>query len=854
MADISFDVAEGYYTTPFTATVKFGENVRAVQYSVNGAPPTVSKYIAYDKLTPPKPFIAVTQDGKGNVVYDGGFPKLFNSGAGNITATSFRLSIDLSARRTGNLLVEDPRCMVVISRQSVLIAAGDKLVYDVLNGSIDVRAGIDALSDRDPALYPKRSTLRNWETPLVDQNKIDLIPKANISDKALNKWYHREIDLTQCAGETFTKWSLCNIGITAATYTARFADVYIIDRNGNIKATLFKDSLDVASNNPEDMEVVDYTEVTRKFYDPRTKIAGSYKYNANVLLWIANYKKIARGNRKILILGENGTGFAYSIMGTDGTGLNTSITKLCQAVGLIPTFKVGTDYAGGLLNPTADDLKEYTCVLLLSSKYTKIGSLTDNAVNNLVAFRNDGNGLYVVTDHGDGFINNIDEAYPMAYTGFYATANQLVKNFGAYFTGNWDRTAVDVGYIRANYGDHPLFATMTDANTIAAGASESQVYVAEYPTVTPTDVKPFSVGFGKTVIQVAATLMSGEVVTSRVEYNVVAFKLTFTDGVTTVDNGQVLNVGVRNQAIVRVGVMGPHDDMTGIVYKDGVRIGTYSNTAAGGEVQTLDGQGFGAIKLNNGNVLSVKLDAPFTMTAETKVYRFQPDLSGYSNLAEIMRNLRPYKPALTDPELLSLIISEISSTAPWLGLKLEQNYPIDLKLLTDYFLDRGLASVVLPTLGYKAYTRDARPWTNNTTDAYRYIEPINPVTGVAFNFGYFMFSPVYGSEKLPANFKMDYYANLYMPAGRYQVITQADDIFTFYLDGVLQVNRNGRSEEPFEIITVAESRYYAAKVVNTNTPVDTPGYWACAFVNMSTGEVIKIDPTQWKTQEYVTGN
>lgn len=784
------------------------------------------------------------------MVYDGGFPKMFNSQAGLVTATAYRISIDFAALRTGDLSVPNPRCLSVFSRQSVTIAAGDKLVYDVMNNSADVKSGVDAVSDRDPTLYPKRSVLRDWEVKLVDQNNFDVIPTTSMGNRAVNKWYHREIDLTQCAGETFSKWNLAIFSTGGVTFTARFADVYIIDRNGKIKTTLFKDSIDVASTNPEDMEVADYNTVTKKFYDPRTKISGSFKYSANVLLWIANAAKISRGNRNILILGDSPLGGAYSILGTDGTGLQTSITKLCQAVGLTPTFKVPSNYTSGLLDPTAAELADYTCALVLSSKYTKIGSFSENAINNLIGFRNDGNGLYVITDHGDGFINNIDEAYPMAYTGFYASANQLVKHFGAYFTGNWDRTSVGVGYIRSTYGDHPLFATMTDTDKISAGASESQVNVAEYPTVTPTDVKPFSIGFGKTIIQIAVTLNTGEVVTSKVEYNVVSFKLTFTDGISTVDNGQTMNIGARNQAMIRIGVAGPHDDMTGIVYKDGVRIGTYSNTASGGEVQTLDGQGFGAIKLNNGNVISVTLDAPIEMSASTKIYRFQPDLSGLSNLAEIMRNLRPYRPGLPDPDLLSLLISEVSSTAPWLGLKLEQNYPIDLKLLRDYFLDKGLASLVLPTLGYKLYTRDARPWANSTTDAYRYLEPTNPVTGEAFNFGYFMFSPKYGSETLPANFQMDYYANLYFAAGRYQVITQADDVFTLYLDGELRINRNGRSTEPYGIMTIAESRYYAAKVVNTNIPVGTPGYWACAFVNMASGEVVRIDPTQWKTQEY----
>lgn len=55
-----------------------GEVLERVSYNVNGLYPALSEYIAYDTLTPPNPFIAVTQDGLGRVVYDGGFPKFYN--------------------------------------------------------------------------------------------------------------------------------------------------------------------------------------------------------------------------------------------------------------------------------------------------------------------------------------------------------------------------------------------------------------------------------------------------------------------------------------------------------------------------------------------------------------------------------------------------------------------------------------------------------------------------------------------------------------------------------------------------------------------------------------------------------
>lgn len=64
---------------PETARMLIGyEGISKVTYTVNDLEPVVSEYITYDTLNPPNPFIAVTQDGRGNVLYDGGFPKLYN--------------------------------------------------------------------------------------------------------------------------------------------------------------------------------------------------------------------------------------------------------------------------------------------------------------------------------------------------------------------------------------------------------------------------------------------------------------------------------------------------------------------------------------------------------------------------------------------------------------------------------------------------------------------------------------------------------------------------------------------------------------------------------------------------------
>ena len=76
---VTVDVAPGYYLENQTINVTFNEAVESVAINKDGTPPSISKLIAYDNLVPPRPFIAITEDGTGRVVYDGSFPKLYNS-------------------------------------------------------------------------------------------------------------------------------------------------------------------------------------------------------------------------------------------------------------------------------------------------------------------------------------------------------------------------------------------------------------------------------------------------------------------------------------------------------------------------------------------------------------------------------------------------------------------------------------------------------------------------------------------------------------------------------------------------------------------------------------------------------
>lgn len=73
-----------------TLIVEASSSNDILEYAVttDGIPPVIAKYIAYDNLTPANPFIATVEDGLGNVLMDGGFPKWYDQNC-NTSWTTF---------------------------------------------------------------------------------------------------------------------------------------------------------------------------------------------------------------------------------------------------------------------------------------------------------------------------------------------------------------------------------------------------------------------------------------------------------------------------------------------------------------------------------------------------------------------------------------------------------------------------------------------------------------------------------------------------------------------------------------------------------------------------------------------
>jgi len=332
---VNLDRETGTYSTKQVVNWQTSSAVEFVSFTINGLMPTLSQYVAYDTLSPPNPFIAVTQDGRGNVVYDGGFPKFYN-------------------------------------------------IYAPAPGT------------------------------------------------------------------------------------------------------------------------------------PFNVLTGAFKYLYNALNFVSNKAKVNAGNRNVLILGDAIAAEAYPVKSGANTGFVTSFSNLFAIAGYNPIFKDRADYGGAVLNPTAAELDGFCAVLLMSSDYTTTsGRLTKEAVKALVAYRESGNGVIIITDHGPDLIS-ADQAANAPYGGFFRTANQLTAEFGAYFTGNFDRTPINVGFLRRTYGDHPLYAGMPDTDSVAAGPSESRVVIQNYPRYAPGQLPQLVMDNGCYLVQMLTKLKNGTIEINRV--------------------------------------------------------------------------------------------------------------------------------------------------------------------------------------------------------------------------------------------------------------------------------------------------------------------------------------------------
>lgn len=498
MANVSLTPDPSYYLDPTTAQWVISDDVDYISFTTNGSQPAISEYIAYDQLVPPNPFIAVTQDGRGNVVYDGGFPKFYN-----------------------------------------------------------------------------------------------------------NTW------------------------------------------NG----------------------AVNFSQLT-----------ASHKYLYNALNFCANPAKVASGNKTVLVLGDTLVDAAYPVKGTGPNGFRTLIANVLAVAGYVPTFKDLSDYGGAQIKPTLAELNAYSCVLMFSTAYA-LGNpvlIPPSSVTDMVAFREAGNGLIFITDHGSNVQSDINQVTGPNGVGFYATANRVMVNFGAFFTGNYDRSPVNVGFLRANYGDHPLYNGMLNSDSISAGGSESKVIVATFPKYTKDNIPPVVMTNGRYVVQILVMLKDKTIETGRFVYtiatgDIIVFENLAGDPISSIDVGFSKTTPVS--AVIKGAGLGT---LTGDVLLNGIKVATLTFTEAGGSVLTWNSGHANPQAVNNGDVFKARVTAPFTYAKDLTIVRKQPLIQTELSLARVLNKLQPLFPTAARKDLVKLTLAGC-------GLPRLISVAANIKALRNYF-------------------------------------------------------------------------------------------------------------------------------------------------------------------------
>ena len=427
---VTVDVVPGYYLENQTINVSFGPNVREVAINKNGRPPSISKHIAYDTLNPPNPFISVTEDGRGRVVYDGGFPKLYDNRGHGVNSTQI-------------------------------------------------------------------------------------------------------------------------------------------------------------------------------------------KYIVNVLDWVSDPARVAASGKGILFLGDRISG-SYRIDVRGGSHFRNTIDTIIQAGGYSgSTVKVSSNYPGNRLDARFSELNQYAAVFIFSTAGPLI---TQDSVDDLVRYRESGGGIFVITDHGP-FLNSLESAITSS-SGFFHTANAIVTRFGAWFSGDYNRTSVNVGFLRRTYGDHPLYNGLSDSESILAGGSESRIFVTSDSTTPPNQApRQYTTEDGVTTINVMAVLDDGSMVPRTFEYHVVNSATLFHIKGKDYGHSQIVDIGADNYIDMGLIHMGVDIAMEADIFLDEVKIGTASKELGSPVIWTPLNGDSNRVHINNNSTISLVYTNPTGYRASIYISR-----------------------------------------------------------------------------------------------------------------------------------------------------------------------------------------------------------------------------------------
>lgn len=274
--------------------------------------------------------------------------------------------------------------------------------------------------------------------------------------------------------------------------------------------------------------------------DTFAKLTPASKYMYNAFNFCANKRKVANGNKRVLLIGDTYPTEDYNVDGShynpkpgqlafnEPYGFRDAFRAIALAGGWDLTVKDMTGVVGRL-NISYEELDTYALVVYISTQVESVPSsrISDELVNNLATLRLTGNGLIIITDDSrNGNYTSVADAAARG-SGFLVGANKMAAPYGCYFSGNVNRQPVLVGDIRRDLGlpgppaNHPLLENLTDNEYIMAGGSESITYPELFTNeLVPVDqdlVVPMTTA-GTYYVNVLVQLESGDIITKPMRF------------------------------------------------------------------------------------------------------------------------------------------------------------------------------------------------------------------------------------------------------------------------------------------------------------------------------------------------
>lgn len=158
-------------------------------------------------------------------------------GTGSVMAASGD-AIQLTATTDANTDTTVKYHYHIFSREAVVFAEGDKLQYEVyLDSKSEGLGSIEIwVSGADPDCF---RDIASWK----DQNGVKGHPNADLTEFAYKKWYTRTLPVpASMDGATAIHW---DFGIeknsAGETYTVYYDNIKVLDKDGNVKATVYAD-------------------------------------------------------------------------------------------------------------------------------------------------------------------------------------------------------------------------------------------------------------------------------------------------------------------------------------------------------------------------------------------------------------------------------------------------------------------------------------------------------------------------------------------------------------------------------------------------------------------------------------